>query len=74
MTQYCYECEQPTLVLSSRSRCIKCEERRARFNEDENERLRSFITRYRYQIKGGEAMQRHIDEKVLQAPKGEGDE
>lgn len=39
----------------------------------EIDRLRSFITRYRYQIKGGEAMQRYIDERVLIAPEGEGE-
>lgn len=41
--QYCYECSEPSPVLSSRSRCIKCEERRARFNESENERLRHVL-------------------------------
>ena len=41
---------------------------------EEIERLRSFIIRYRYQIKGGEAMQKYIDERVLNPPKGEDDE
>jgi len=30
----CYECDKPTLVLSSNSRCMACTERRAAVNED----------------------------------------
>lgn len=37
--------------------------------QQEIERLREFITRYRYRIKGGEPMQKYIDELL-----GESDE
>ena len=36
----CYECDGLAPVLSSRSRCTACEEKRARSNELENEQLR----------------------------------
>jgi len=36
----CYECNNPAHKLSSRSRCVDCEHRRAIFNEKENEKLR----------------------------------
>ena len=36
----CYECGTPVHELSPRSRCCMCEYNRAKFNEEENDRLR----------------------------------
>lgn len=41
----CYECDSPAPALSSRSRCIACEEKRARANELENEQLREEVNK-----------------------------
>lgn len=35
----CYQCLRPS-ILSPRSRCVNCEYRRAKANEEENEQLR----------------------------------
>lgn len=39
----CYECNEQVHELSPRSRCVKCEHRRAIFNEKENDKLRGQI-------------------------------
>lgn len=45
MSVTCYECDRvvPAGELSPRSRCVTCEHRRAKFNERENEKLRTLI-------------------------------
>jgi hypothetical protein len=41
MRTYCYQCDEPTDLLSPRSRCANCEHKRAEFNANENDQLRN---------------------------------
>ena len=45
MVSQCYECGRAARELSDRSRCVRCEHRRALVNEKENEQLRERIAK-----------------------------